>query len=80
MARHDVEREYQPISAWGYIGYQILFSIPVLGIIMLLVFAFGGGSNVNVRNFARSYVLVFVIAIVLVIAAFALGLFSYLAA
>ena len=46
--------EYKPISMWGYFGYELLFSIPCVGFIVLLVFAFGGNKNINVRNFARS--------------------------
>lgn len=47
--------EYKPISMWGYFGYEILFSIPLIGFILLIVFAFGGTKNVNLKNFARSY-------------------------
>lgn len=47
--------QYKPISMWGYFGYQLLFSIPCVGLILLLVFSFGGTQNVNLKNFARSY-------------------------
>ena len=40
---------------WGYFGYEILFAIPLIGIILILVFSFGGAKNKNLRNFARSY-------------------------
>ena len=63
--------EYRPISMWGYFGYEILFSIPIVGFILLLVFSFGGTKNVNLRNFARSYfcllILVVIFAIVVAI-------------
>lgn len=58
-----------PISMWGYFGYEILFSIPLVGFILLLVFSFGGTKNVNLRNFARSY---FCFLIVLVVILFVL--------
>lgn len=65
----NLPEKYKPISMWGYFGYEILFSIPLVGFIILLVFAFGGTGNVNVRNFARSYfcqlILVLVITLVL---------------
>lgn len=51
----NIPEEYKPISMWGYFGYQILFSIPCIGIILLLVFSFGGTQNINLKNFARSY-------------------------
>lgn len=74
--------EYQPISMWGYFGYQILFAIPFIGFIFLIVFACGGKKNVNVKNFARSYfcvliIWIVIIAIVLAIVA-ATGSASYL--
>ena len=58
----NIPEEYKPISMWGYFGYELLFSIPCVGFILLLVFAFGGTKNVNLRNFARSYFCYFIIA------------------
>ena len=67
---NNIPESYKPISMWGYFGYEVLFSIPVIGFIILLVFAFGGSGNINVKNFARSkfcyLILWFVIMIVLV--------------
>ena len=65
---------------WGYFGYEILFVIPCVGFIVLLVFAFGGTRNINLRNFARSYFcfLIILVALALIIAAvFGIGLSSY---
>lgn len=45
----------EPLSTWSYLGYQILFAIPILGIVMLLIYAFSKEENINVRNLARSY-------------------------
>ena len=55
MNDKNLPYEYKPISMWGYFGYEILFSIPFIGFILLLVFSFGGTKNINLRNFARSY-------------------------
>lgn len=62
---NEVKAEYKPISAWGYVGYQLLFSIPLIGFIFLLVFALGGTNNINVRNYARSFFCVFLIGLVI---------------
>lgn len=51
----NIPEEYKPITMWGYFGYEILFSIPCIGLVLLLVFSFGGTKNINLRNFARSY-------------------------
>lgn len=56
--------EFKPISTWGYVGYTILFAIPILGFILLLVFAFSQ-KKINRRNFARSFLCLILIAIVL---------------
>ncbi len=55
LREEDLPEKYRPISMWGYFGYQILFSIPIIGWIMLFIFAFGSDENINIRNFARSY-------------------------
>lgn len=47
------EEETRPISAWGYVGYNLLYSIPVVGFIIWLVHVFSH-ANVNRRNYARS--------------------------
>lgn len=51
----NIPEEYKLITMWGYFGYEILFSIPCIGLVLLLVFSFGGTKNINLRNFARSY-------------------------
>ena len=46
--------KYRPLSAWEYFGYTLLFSIPIVGFICMIVFAFND-SNINRRSFARSF-------------------------
>jgi hypothetical protein len=58
----NIPPEYQPITMWGYFAYEILFSIPCIGLISLIFFSFGGAKNVNLRNFARSYFCFLIIA------------------
>lgn len=81
MNRHEKDEirrlpsRYRPVGAWGYFGYDILFSIPVIGWICLLVFALSG-SNINRRSYARKYfcgfilaVIIFVIALIIILVA-----------
>ena len=67
----QIPSEYKPISAWGYVGWDLLFSIPVAGFIVLLVFACGGCNNINLKKYARSKfcaaLLAFIIVFVLVL-------------
>lgn len=45
---------YKPLGAWMYFGLSLLFSIPLVGLIFLIIFSLDD-SNINRRNFARSY-------------------------
>ncbi len=80
MDNNNIPEEYRPISMWGYFGYEILFSIPIVGFICLIVFAIGA-KNVNKKNFARSYfcytIIVCLIAIVIFAIMMATGAASY---
>ena len=57
------------ISGIGYFGYMLLFSIPLVGLIIGIVFAVSH-KNKNVKNFAIGWLLFLVFAIVLNVAAF----------
>lgn len=65
---YDPSMDYNPISMWGYFVYSLVFAIPLIGLILTLIFAFGGTSNINLRNFARSqfcYIIVLFIFILM---------------
>ena len=73
----NIPEEYRPISMWGYFGYQLLFSIPCVGFILLIIFSVGGTKNINLRNFARSYfcyiIIMAIIVLLILVATGALG-------
>lgn len=71
MDNSNIPEEYRPISMWGYFGYEILFSIPIVGFICLIVFAIGA-KNVNKKNFARSYFCYTIIVCLIAIVIFAI--------
>lgn len=50
---HQTE-ELRRIPAWGYVGYTILYAIPIIGWIILIVHTFKKGNPVR-RSFARSF-------------------------
>lgn len=62
--------EYKPVSVGQYVGYTILFGLPIIGLIMLLVTAFGSDNSVGLRNFAKSVLVFYAIGIVLTIVMF----------
>ena len=61
------------LSPWGYIGFAILWSIPVIGWIIWLVNCFSSGENL--RNYARSifcgFILSLIVAVVVVVLVYA---------
>ena len=69
--------EYKPISAWGYFGYEILFAIPLIGLIFLIVYAVSA-KNVNLKKFARSYFCVLILVLVITLILLATGAISSL--
>jgi hypothetical protein len=56
----------KPISAWGYLGYQLLWAIPVIGWLLWLGAALFS-KNQNKKNFARSFFCAFVLALIVVV-------------
>ena len=75
MDNSNIPEEYRPISMWGYFGYEILFSIPIVGFICLIVFAIGA-KNVNKKNFARSYFCYTIIVCLILLMVFAIAFFT----
>lgn len=70
---NNIPNNYKPLSPWAYFGYNILFSIPFIGFILLIVFSFDN-SNINRRNFARSYWCIYIFVIIILILFIILGL------
>jgi len=55
-----------PLGVGQYVIMMILQAIPLVGLIAMIIWAIGGqGSNVNRRNYARAYLVIQVISIVL---------------
>ena len=59
----NIPPEFKPMGAWAYFGLSVLFSIPIIGLIFLIVFSFSD-ANLNRRNFARSYFIAMLFAII----------------
>lgn len=75
----SVPFENKPLSPWAYLGYQILFSIPLVGFILLIVLSTKAAHNVNLRNFARSYWCALLVCIILIAVLVILSLVLYFA-
>jgi nucleoside permease NupC len=61
----NLPAEYRPLSMWEYLGYSILYSIPVLGLVCIIIFSLDN-KNINRRNYSRSFLLTLLIGIVLI--------------
>ena len=70
MARYDDE-DYNEISTGEWIVSLILSYIPLIGLIMLLVWAFGGGTSPTKANWAKAQ-------LIIVVATFGLAIALYL--
>ena len=57
--------EYQPVSVGSYIGHSLLFSIPLIGFIMLIVTACSSTKSKSLRNYAKAMLVMYVIAFVI---------------
>lgn len=62
-----IPKSYRPLGAWTYFGLEILYAIPVVGLIFLICHAIGS-ENINKRNFARSFFCVYVLALIVIVA------------
>ncbi|PIT47013.1 hypothetical protein BHC51_06835 [Snodgrassella alvi] len=57
---------YAPVMSIGdWIVTLLIFCIPLVNLIMMLVWAFGGNSNPNRANFCKAYLILGVIGIIL---------------
>ena len=53
------------VSTIGYFGILLLFSLPLIGPVVCIIFACGGIKNLNLRNLARAMLIFMIIALVL---------------
>ena len=57
--------KYEPITTGGFIGIMLLLCIPIIGFILLIVWACGGCRKISKRSFARATLILGVIMAVL---------------
>lgn len=63
------------LSAWGYVGLLILFSLPYVGTPALLICAIFV-KDTAVRNFARALLILSLIGVIIIVVATVLGLLN----
>lgn len=57
--------KYEPITTGGFIGIMLLMGIPVVGQILMIVWACGGCRKVNKRSLARAALIMMVVMLVI---------------
>jgi len=58
----------QTVDTLGILDYILMFigfSIPIVGLILMLYWSFGSSVGINRKNFARAYLIMSVISVVL---------------
>ena len=65
MENNEIPEELIPLSVLDYIGYSLLFAVPLIGLIISCVTAFGKEKNVNLKNYAKAYLIVYAAGIVI---------------
>ncbi|NLC40514.1 MAG: zinc ribbon domain-containing protein, partial [Clostridiaceae bacterium] len=69
-----------PLSVGQYIGMFLLMMIPVVNLVLLLVWAFGGSVNRNKKNYAKATLLLMLIStvvIIILVMIFGFALFNF---
>ena len=65
-----VAHKYEPVSFGDWMLTMLLCAIPLVNIIMLLIWAFGSGTNPSKANWAKAGLLWVIIGVVLWIVVF----------
>lgn len=77
-----VKEQDDVVSLWAFMGLQLLYCIPCIGLISAIIIAFAA-SNKNIRNHARGLLVLALLSIVICLVIgliFGFGVFSILGA
>ena len=75
------QTDHKPLSVGDWVVTLIITAIPLVGFVMLFVWAFGSNTNPNKANWAKAALVLFAIGIVLSILfsiIFGVGIMSFL--
>lgn len=56
--------QYDILSSWGFVGSFFLLSLPIVGFIIMIVWASGGVNSLTRRNLARAYLIMIGLAVI----------------
>lgn len=53
------------LSVWDYVLMMVIFSLPVVGLVLMIYWSFSGQTGINRKHFARAYLIFYAISLVL---------------
>lgn len=65
ISEEDLPEEFKVVPTLHFFLYQLIFTIPIVGLVVIFILSFGAGKNKNIRNFARAQLLAILVGIVL---------------
>ncbi len=65
-----------PFSTGGFFLVQLVLMIPVVNLILLLIFAFSGSTNVNLQNYSKAMLIWALIGLGIAIIAGVIGVLA----
>jgi hypothetical protein len=68
--RMELNQETRPLTVGDWMVTLLILALPLVNIIMLLVWAFSSGGNLNRRNYCRASLLWFLIMLALSLVVF----------
>lgn len=74
IVENNIPEEYKPLSVGKFIGFQLLFAIPCVGLILAIIFACGGIKNKNLINWARAQLIILGVVIAIYVILIMLGI------
>ena len=54
ISEEDLPEELKVVPALHFFLYQVVFAIPLVGLIVVIIMSLGATKNKNIRNFARA--------------------------
>ncbi len=56
--------KYEPVSTLGFIGISLLACIPIVGLVLMVIWALGGCKKINQRNMARASLIMMAVGLI----------------
>ena len=75
--RPGKKSKFAPMTSWGMAIQLILMNIPVIGFVLMVVWACGGCRKIARRNLARANLILLILGIIVVIIAALLARFAF---